>query len=115
MHRPNARTPALLTALGACVSACASGLPGLEPKRPSGQSALMAETTAGRVTCDSTEHLRPFVVEWDATDLSSFEARAATDVVFVRYERCRLEVLDGCTLDSVRGALGAYGALGDQS
>jgi hypothetical protein len=71
----------------------------------------MAQTTAGQVTCDSTEHLRPFVVEWDATDLSSFEARAATDVVFVRYDKCRLEVLDGCTLDAVRGALGAYGAV----
>ncbi len=71
----------------------------------------MAQTTAGKITCDSTEHLRPFVIEWDATDLSSFEARAATDVVFVRYDKCRLEVLDGCTIDSVRGALGAYGAV----
>lgn len=92
-------------------AACTSVPTPAGPPRTSGHSALMDQTSAGRVTCDSTDHLRPFVIEWDATDLSSFEARAATDMVFVRYDKCRLEVLDECTQDSLRGALGAYGAV----
>ncbi|MFO0723127.1 MAG: hypothetical protein U1E65_05030 [Myxococcota bacterium] len=91
--------------------ACATPLPGTAPPRESGQSALMGQTNAGKIRCDSSEHLRPFVIEWDATDLSSFEARAATDLIFVRYDQCHLEVLDSCTDDSVRGSLGAYGAV----
>lgn len=68
----------------------------------------MEHTTAGANRCVVTKsHTRPFVIEWDATDLASFEARAAHDVVFVRYEGCNLTVLD-CSDSSLRGRLGAY-------
>jgi hypothetical protein len=40
--------------------------------------------------------------------MSMFQSRAATDVVFVRYEGCDLRVLDACANDSVPGSLGAY-------
>ncbi len=53
-------------------------------------------------------HERPFVIEWDATDLASFEAKAQRDVVFVRYEGCHLTVLYGCSDESIPGKLGAY-------
>jgi hypothetical protein len=69
----------------------------------------MDETTAGQNRCPLTKsHDRPFVIEWDATDLASFEAKAQRDVVFVRYEGCQLTVLYGCSDDSVPGKLGAY-------
>ena len=40
--------------------------------------------------------------------MSSFESRAANDVVFVRYEGCDLQIVDGCSSDSVRGSFGSY-------
>jgi len=44
----------------------------------------------------------------DATDQSTFQSRASTDVVLVRYQGCDLKVLDGCANDSLRGSIGAY-------
>jgi hypothetical protein len=79
--------------------------------RESGQSRLIEKTFAGRDRCNPQDHTRPFVIEWDGTDISSFESRATTDVVFVRYEGCKLQVLDACANDSVRGSLGSYGAV----
>ncbi|MEJ7728422.1 MAG: hypothetical protein WKG00_04325 [Polyangiaceae bacterium] len=91
-------------------AACGSApvVPGVMPSRESGQSALMGETFAGANKCSPENHERPFVIEWDATDMSSFEARTATDVVVVKYEGCNMRVLDGCSNDSIRGANGAY-------
>jgi hypothetical protein len=68
----------------------------------------MGKTFAGQNACNAKTHDRPFIIEWDATDMSMFESRAATDVIFVRYEGCDLKVLDGCANDSIRGAFGAY-------
>lgn len=82
---------ALLVACGG-----ASPLPSTSPPRASGQSGLIGETLAGKNGCDPKTHERPFVVEWDGTDISSFQARSASDVVFVRYEGCELRVLEGC-------------------
>jgi hypothetical protein len=100
------RTPrvALLAALvsTACVMRQTSG------SRESGQSKLMDDTFAGQNACNPENHLKPFVVEWDATDMSSFESLAASDVVFVKYEGCNLRVLDECKNDSIRGEQGAY-------
>jgi hypothetical protein len=98
--------------LGALTAACGSSA--LGPKgapRESGQSNLIEKSFAGKNRCNPTDHARPFVIEWDGTDISSFESRATTDVVFVRYEGCNLQVLDGCTNDAVRGSFGAYGAV----
>ena len=82
-------------------------MPAASP-RESGQSGLVDKTFAGKNKCNPKSHDRPFVVEWDATDMSSFEAKAATDVVFVRYEGCELRVLD-CADDSLHGSVGSYG------
>jgi hypothetical protein len=90
---------------------CSGGLAvAIAPARASGQSELIAHSEAGRARCGTAEHERPFVIEWDATDAASFEARATGDVIFVRYDGCRLEVADACADDSVRGALGSYRA-----
>lgn len=76
--------------------------------RASGQSKLMDKTFAGQNACDPTNHKRPFIIEWDATDMSSFEQIVANDIVVVRYEGCTLTVLDECRNESIRGSQGAY-------
>jgi hypothetical protein len=76
--------------------------------RASSREAAMSSTFAGKNKCQAEAHDRPFVVEWDATDIASFENRAAKDVVFVHYEGCKLEVVDGCSDDSVPGRYGSY-------
>lgn len=68
----------------------------------------MDKTFAGQNKCNPKSHDRPFVIEWDATDMSQFESIAANDVVFVKYEGCELRVIDSCRNDSLKGALGAY-------
>jgi hypothetical protein len=91
------------------ITACGGGsAPPADPARSTGQSGLMGKTYAGQNACNAKTHERPFIIEWDATDMSMFESRAATDVVFVQYEGCNLKVLDGCANDSIRGAYGAY-------
>lgn len=88
--------------------ACGGSLPATEPTRATGQSGLMGKTFAGQNACNAKAHERPFIIEWDATDMSMFESRAATDVIFVHYEGCDLKVLEACANDSIRGAFGAY-------
>ena len=68
----------------------------------------MADTFAGKNRCNPEEHERPFVVEWDGTDMSSFEALAANDLVLAKYDGCKLTILDQCRDDSIRGHLGSY-------
>ena len=111
-----------LFAVGAVSSAlgCALGATG-EDKRASGQSGLMSQTAAGQDTCDPKTHKRPFIIEWDATDMSSFEQHAANDVVFVRYEGCELQVLDECgapvalTADQIRASPSDLNEVGGMS
>jgi len=81
---------------------CGGGLPALDSE------SAMDSTFAGKNKCEASAHQRPFVVEWDATDIATFENRAQTDVVFVRYEGCDLEVIDACADDAVPGRFGAY-------
>ena len=91
------------------VPACGGGaIPAADPSRESGQSALMGNTFAGKNACNPEKHDKPFIIEWDATDMASFEGRAASDVIFVRYEGCELQVLDACANDSIHGSLGDY-------
>jgi hypothetical protein len=68
----------------------------------------MDDTFAGQHACNAEDHTRPFIIEWDATDMSSFESYASNDIVFVKYEGCKLRVLDECRDDDVHGAKGAY-------
>ncbi len=97
----------LLVSLPLVAVSCKS-VPGKSGTRESGQSALMDESFAAKNACNPDNHKRPFIIEWDATDMSSFESYAANDVVIVRYEGCNLQVLDECRNDSVRGEQGAY-------
>ncbi len=102
------------SALTLCVlgSACGpAGLPATSGTRESGQSGLMDKTFAGQNACNPASHDRPFIIEWDATDMSSFEALASSDLVVVKYVGCNLELLGGCKDDSIRGSLGTYKAV----
>jgi hypothetical protein len=93
---------AFVLSIGSVALACGA------PSAAEPTNKLMDRTTAGSNRCIVTKsHTRPFVIEWDATDLASFEAKAAHDVVFVRYAGCNLTVLD-CSDSSLRGQLGAY-------
>lgn len=103
IHAPNAVVLFVFAATSACGGA---SLP-TGGTRESGQSTLMDKSLAGQ-KCSPKNHERPFVIEWDATDMSSFESRAANDVIFVKYEGCDLKVLDACVHDSVKGSLGSY-------
>jgi hypothetical protein len=84
-----------------------SGGGGAQPQ-VGGQSKLLQKTFAGQNKCDPANHNRPFIIEWDATDMSSFQAFTADDVVLLKYEGCTLQVLEGCRNDSVRGSFGSY-------
>ncbi|MEZ4384879.1 MAG: hypothetical protein R3A79_26345 [Nannocystaceae bacterium] len=97
----------LLAALPLAAVSCKS-VPGGSGTRESGQSRLMDESFAAKNACNPDNHKRPFIIEWDATDMSSFESYAADDVVIVRYEGCHLEILDECRNDSIRGSQGSY-------
>jgi hypothetical protein len=99
-----------VSALAAVLAACAGGsgpLPGTKSASDV-QTAGLSQTAVGKNKCDPKSANRPFVIEWDATDMSSFESRAANDVVFVKYEGCDLQIVDGCVQDSVRGSFGSY-------
>ena len=96
-----------LACLSVLAPACGS-VPKATQTRESGQSGLMDESFAGKNACNPDNAERPFIIEWDATDMSSFESYAANDVVLVRYEGCNLKILDECRNDSIRGSQGAY-------
>jgi hypothetical protein len=99
-----ATLPASLVALAACGGK-------LEPAGIGGKARMLSATAAARKCEEAAEgHDRPFVVEWDATDLATFEAKAARDTVVVRYEGCDLEILHKCSDAVTAGKLGAYGA-----
>lgn len=65
-----------------------------------------------RASCDAAErgHDDPFTVEWDATDVASFETQAQRDTVFVAYHGCDLQVLASCNDPKLPGKLGGYGS-----
>lgn len=102
----------ILIAIAGCAMALTSSActtkPAMGKNRDSGQSELMSSTFAGQNACNPENHLKPFIIEWDATDMSSFESHAANDIVVVRYEGCNLVVLDECRNESIRGEQGSY-------
>ena len=100
---------ASLVTLGA-LAACggASQKPADSATDHNGQSKLIEKSFAGSNKCNPKNHNRPFIVEWDATDMSQFQSFANNDIVFVKYEGCELQVLEGCRDDSVKGSLGSY-------
>jgi hypothetical protein len=93
----------MLTGL-AVVPACGGGMSG-----KNGQpNDLYSKTFAGQNQCNPKNADRPFIINWDATDQSSFQAQTQSDVVFVEYKGCELKVLNGCRDDSVKGTFGSY-------
>jgi hypothetical protein len=86
------------------VAACGGGGPQLVGKDE------LAHQADIRASCDAAakRHDDPFTVEWDATDVASFEAQAQRDTVFVKYLGCDLEVLGDCRDARVPGQLGGY-------
>ena len=97
-----------LLSIPLALTSCGTKIPKTTATRDSGQSGLMNDSFAGQNACNPKNHLRPFIIEWDATDKSSFEAYANSDVVMVRYEGCDMVVLEECRNDSIRGSQGAY-------
>jgi hypothetical protein len=99
--------PLALMFLAACGGV---GAKGNVDVKVSGRAAML-DATAVAQKCDEAAkgHERPFVVEWDATDLSSFEARAQRETVFVKYTGCKIEVLDQCGDAGFVGKFGTYG------
>jgi hypothetical protein len=90
--------------LGVVVVGCAGGGASLVGKDE------LARQADIRASCDAAErgHDDPFTVEWDATDVASFEAQAQRDTVFVKYHGCDLQVLGDCRDPRVPGQLGGY-------
>ncbi len=108
MHLPPKRLTARavslsLVAAGVAIVAACGG-----PGAHANQSNLVEKSFAGANKCNAKNHERPFIIEWDATDMSSFQAHTNDDVVVVKYEGCDLKVLESCRDDSVRGAFGTY-------
>ncbi|HEY8090218.1 MAG TPA: hypothetical protein VIF09_20295 [Polyangiaceae bacterium] len=104
------RILASFSGLSLLLAACFGGsgpLPGTKSASDV-QASGLSQTAVGKNKCNPKGADRPFVIEWDATDMSSFESRASNDVIFVKYEGCDLKVIDGCSSDSVRGAFGSY-------
>ena len=90
-----------LVSLAACGAGNANNSAGMSNN-------MYDKTFAGANACNPKNHDRPFIINWDATDQSSFQAHTASDIVFVEYKGCELKVLDGCRDDSVKGSVGSY-------
>ncbi|MCB9748901.1 MAG: hypothetical protein H6713_02725 [Myxococcales bacterium] len=75
-----------------------------------GPNKMLDSVAVGKSRCEDPgkANFAPFVVEWDATDLSTFEAKAARDLVFVRYEDCAIELMYSCADNGIPGAYGRY-------
>jgi hypothetical protein len=91
----------------ACGGSAGSAAPGTKSATDVASNG-MSQSFAGQNKCNPKNADRPFIIEWDATDMSSFESRAANDVIFVKYEGCDLKVIDSCVNDSVKGSFGSY-------
>jgi len=107
IHGPPAPVVALLViAVGAGAACAGTGTPPIM----AGREGMLSQTAVAQKCSEAARgHDRPFVVEWDATDLASFEAKAGRDTMFVDYEGCTLDVLYSCNDPNVQGRLGTYG------
>jgi len=93
------------------IAAVACGGAAGPPPTMQGREGMLSKTAIAQKCEEAAKgHDRPFVVEWDATDLASFEAKAGRDTIFVKYQGCSLDVLYGCSDPNVAGQFGAYGA-----
>src|SRR5579862_4800306 len=98
-----ASAAAMIFAGGAAASVCAVlACNGGPPPTMQGRTGMLSETAvAQKCASAGPQDDRPFIVQWDATDLASFEAKAGNDTVFVRYQGCKLDVVYECNDPSV--------------
>ncbi len=83
---------------------------GATPPTMEGKDGMLSRTAVAQKCEEAAEgHEKPFLVEWDATDLASFEARSKQATVFVKYTGCKLEVLYECKDETNATAFGTYG------
>ncbi|MEO8875297.1 MAG: hypothetical protein ABI461_06910 [Polyangiaceae bacterium] len=95
-----------IASLAPLAAACGAGT----PPTMQGRSGMLSKTAIAQKCEEAAKgHDRPFVIEWDATDLASFEALAHRDTVVVKYEGCDIQVLDRCTDPNISAHFGAYG------
>jgi hypothetical protein len=109
--RPSALLLLSFGVLSCTAGGCGSGsVRGTADVKVSGRAKMLDQTAIAQ-KCDEAAkgHERPFIVEWDATDLASFEAKASSDTVFVRYTGCKIEVVDRCSDKTIPGRFGTYG------
>ena len=106
-HRSHLVLVALAVAGGASLATAGCG--NSPPPTFAGRAGMLSKTAISQ-KCEEAAHGhdRPFVVEWDATDLASFEAKAHRDTLFVHYEGCTMDVLYECNDPAIPGALGKY-------
>ncbi|MEO7109193.1 MAG: hypothetical protein ABI183_02045 [Polyangiaceae bacterium] len=106
MMTRSSRVMLCVFAFAPLATACGAGT----PPTMQGRSGMLSKTAIAQKCEEAAKgHDRPFVIEWDATDLASFEALAHRDTVVVRYEGCDIQVLDRCSDAAAAGHFGAYG------
>lgn len=107
-----AMAPRALAALALLVltaSGCRALRSASDDPAGAGPNKMLDKTEVGKRRCAAGKATEsPFVVEWDATDISSFEAKANRDLVFVRFAGCELEMIYGCSDASLPGKYGKY-------
>lgn len=97
----------VFTLISGGLAAC--GGRGINPAMQ-GKEGMLSQTAIAKKCEEAKEgHDRPFIVEWDATDLASFEVAARQRTMFVKYEGCSLKVLYECRDPNLSARFGAYG------
>jgi hypothetical protein len=92
------------------IAGAAAACGGSTPPTMEGRDGMLSRTAVAQKCEEAAEgHEKPFLVEWDATDLASFEARSKQATVFVEYTGCKLEVLYECKDETNATAFGTYG------
>ncbi len=89
-----------------CVRLGAAGVLVVVASCGGGPSSLPAPTSAASACSNAGP--TPRIVGIPQAAMSMFSAHADGDVVIVRYDGCRLEVLDTCRDESIRGRFGSY-------
>jgi hypothetical protein len=79
----------MLVAAAAILAGCGSTLEGSDP-------AALADVTDVHQCQVTRDVARPMLVEWPATEKAALQSAASRGTVLVRYDGCRLKLLDGC-------------------
>jgi hypothetical protein len=79
----------LLAAAVVAIAGCGSAIESADP-------AELAEVTGVHQCTAAKDPARPMLVEWPATEKATLQSAAGRGLVVVRYDGCRLKLLDGC-------------------